>query len=80
MKINVNGAEMNAVGYIATSWHSAILIYGFEYGVDDKVIVGAMNDHTYKTPRKHKVYYNSIGDAYIVFEGRRQYLDYFLKV
>ena len=51
-------------------------IYGIEYGIDDRVIVGYSNE----TPRKHKIYYNTSGKAYFKKHGQRFYLDDFIRV
>ena len=49
-------------------------IYGIEYGIDDKIIVG----YTDEVPRKNKIYYTTSGKVYFKIYGQRFYIDDFM--
>ena len=51
-------------------------IYGIEYGIDDRIIVGYSNEK----PTKNKIYYNSKGETYFKKHGKRFYINEFMRV
>jgi hypothetical protein len=51
-------------------------VYGIEYGIDDKVVVGYSNEK----PTKNKLYYNTDGQCYFKKHGKRFYINEFMRV
>lgn len=71
-----------AVAFKADSAFGGIAIYDIEYGIDDYVIW--RYEHGESKPnklRKSKIYYTvSSGRAYFKVNGRREYLDEFMRM
>lgn len=70
---------MENIAYKAFSAFDGIIIhgieYGFEYGIDDKIVFSYQIDgKTVGRVHKCTIYNNASGSAYFRFRGRREYL------
>ena len=70
-----------AIAVKSTSAFSGLAIYDFEYGTDDYVIWATESDEKRGKMRRSKIYYTKTsGRAYFKNNGRREYLDDFMRV
>lgn len=68
--------------FIATyneSAFSGIGIYDFEYGIEDYAIVSYFHNDTIERKRKNKINYDNEGNAYIMKNRQKYYLNEFMK-
>ena len=71
---------MENIAYKSFNAFSGIVIHGFEYGIDSKVIFSYQFDEkTVGKIHKCKIYSNENGQDYFLFCGRREYLRDYLR-
>lgn len=69
------------IGMKPISAFGGMVIYDFEYGINDYVIWGYEFDGKSEKKRRSKVYYTTrSGRAYFKNNGRREYLDEFMSI
>ena len=70
-----------AIAFKSTSAFGGMAIYDFEYGINDYVIWGYEFDGKPEKKRRSKIYYTKTSDrAYFKNNGRREYLDDFMRI
>ena len=71
---------MENIAYKPFTAFIGIVIHGFEYGIDSKVIFSYQFDgQTVGKIHKCKIYSNANGSDYFLFCGRREYLRDYLR-
>ena len=74
-------ASKKPVAVKATSAFGGIVIYDFEYGIDDYVIWANEYEGKPGKMRRSKIHYTTRSDrAYFKNNGRREYLDDFMRI
>ena len=68
--------NLQVIAYMHICGSLSLEIYGIEYGIDDKVVVGYSNEK----PTKNKLYCNSKGETYFKKHGKRFYINEFMRV
>ena len=72
--------DYKPAGVLTLCNFGGLAIMEIEYGIDDYVIVCDNYGDGYKNLTRNKLRYNTKGNAYFVRNGRRWYLDQFMRV